>query len=157
MRVGIIGAKLQGGRRAPFVHNFPDTELVVISAAHKESAEALASKFGCEAAVGWEPVVKRSDLDAVIVCTPPNLHAAISIAAMDNGMHVLCEKPLARTVEEAEAMLKAAQVNGVKLKCGFNHRCHPAIQKAKEFVDQGKIGEPSFVRCRYGIGMQTWI
>lgn len=152
MRVGIIGAKLQGGRRAPVVYNFPDTELVVVSDANKEVAQTLASKFGCEAAVGWEPVVKRSDLDAVVVCTPPDLHAPISIAAMENGMHVLCEKPLARTVEEAEAMLKAAQVNGVKLKCGFNHRCHPAIQKAKEFVDQGKIGEPSFVRCRYGIG-----
>jgi predicted dehydrogenase len=71
---------------------------------------------------------------------------------MESGKHVLCEKPLARTVEEAEAMVKAAQTSGVKLKCGFNHRCHPAIQKAKELLDQGKIGEPSFVRCRYGIG-----
>ena len=49
-------------------------------------------------------------------------------------------------------MLKAAKANNVKLKCGFNHRCHPAIQKAREFVDQGEIGEPTFVRCRYGIG-----
>ncbi len=112
----------------------------------------MASKFGCESTEGWESVVQRSDLDALIVCTPPHLHAPISIAAMENGLHVLCEKPLARTVEECEAMLKAAKTNNVTLKCGFNHRYHPAIQKAKDLSDQGKIGEPMYVRCRYGIG-----
>lgn len=152
MRVGLIGAKLQGWRRVPVLQSYSGTELVVISAAHKESAQALANKFGCETAVGWEPVVRRSDLDAVVVCTPPHLHAQISIAAMENGKHVLCEKPLARTLQEAEAMVEAAKANRVKLKCGFNHRYHPAVQKARELLDQGRIGEPSFVRCRYGIG-----
>lgn len=151
MRVGLIGAKLQGRRRAPALQGFLGTELVVISAAHKESAQALANKFGCEAVVGWEPVVRRSDLDAVVVCTPPHLHAQISIVAMKNGKHVLCEKPLARTLQEAEAMVKAAKANHVKLQCGFNHRYHPAVQKARELLDQGGIGEPSFIRCRYGI------
>jgi len=152
MRVGLIGAKLQGQRRAPAIQNFPNTELVVVCAAHRESAQTLAKRCGCEAAVGWEPVVKRSDLDAIVVCTPPHLHAQISIEAMKNGKHVLCEKPLAKTIPEAEAMVKAAEANGVKLKCGFNHRHHPAIEKAKEILDKGGIGEPKFVRCRYGIG-----
>jgi len=152
MRVGLIGAKLQGLRRAPVIQSFPGTELIVISAAHKESAQALAGKFGCEAVVGWEPIVKRSDLDAVVVCTPPHLHAQTSIAAMESGKHVLCEKPLARTLREAEAMVRTAEANGVKLKCGFNHRHHPAIQKAKGLVDQGGVGDPNFIRCRYGIG-----
>jgi predicted dehydrogenase len=151
MRVGLIGAKLQGQRRAPAIQSFPDTELVVVSAAHKESAQTLASKFGCEAAVGWEHVVNRNDLDIVVICTPPHLHAQISIAAMERGKHVLCEKPLARTVREAEAMVKVAKANNVVLKCGFNHRYHPAIQKAKELLDKGMIGKPYFIRCRYGI------
>ena len=151
MRVGLIGAKLQGLRRAPVIQNFPDTELVVIGAAHKESVQALASKFGCEVTVGWESIVKRSDLDAVVICTPPHLHAEIAIAAMESGKHVLCEKPLSRTVEEAKAMVKAAEINNVKLKCGFNHRYHPAVLEAKKLLDEGKIGEPNFVRCRYGI------
>lgn len=151
MRVGLIGAKLQGSRRAPVIQNFPGTELIVISASHKESAQALANKFGCESAVGWESVVKRSDLDVVVVCTPPHLHAQISIAAMESGKHVLCEKPLARTIQEAEAMVKVAKANSVVLKCGFNHRYHPAIQKAKELLDKGMIGKPYFIRCRYGI------
>jgi len=151
MRVGIIGAGLQGKRRAPAIQAFPESELVVVSSAHMESAQALASKIGCEAAVGWESVVERKDLDAVVVCTPPHLHAQISIEAMRGGKHVLCEKPLARTIDEGQAMVKAAETYRMKLKCGFNHRHHPAVQKGREWVDQGKIGEPYYVRCRYGI------
>jgi predicted dehydrogenase len=152
MRVGIVGAGLQGQRRSPVVRDFPDTELVVISAAHLESAKPLADNVGCEWAVGWEPVVQRDDIDVVLVCTPPNLHAVISIAAMRRGKHVLCEKPLARTLEEAQDMLAAARESGVTLKCGFNHRHHPGIQRARQWFDSGVIGEPTFIRCRYGIG-----
>ncbi len=152
MRVGIIGAGLQGRRRAPVLRDFAGTELVVISAAHLESAKRLADSMGCEAAVGWEPVVERDDVDVVLVCTPPHLHAAISIAAMRQGKHVLCEKPLARTLEEAQGMVAAARETGVSLKCGFNHRHHPGIQQARQWFDSGVIGEPMFVRCRYGIG-----
>lgn len=151
MKVGLIGARLQGQRRAPVIQDFPGTELVVIGAAHIESAQGLATKMGCEAVVGWESVVNKKDLDAVVVCTPPHLHAQISIAAMKSGKHVLCEKPLARTLQEAEAMVEAARVNRVKLKCGFNHRHHPAIQKAKKWLDRGRIGKLNFIRCRYGI------
>ncbi len=152
MRVGIIGAGLQGRRRAPVVRDFPDTELVVISAANLEPAKELADRMGCVAVVGWEPVIGRDDLDAVVVCTPPHLHAAISIAAMKAGKHVLCEKPLARTVEEAQQMLTVARETGRVLKCGFNHRHHPGIQQARRWFDQEAIGGASFLRCRYGIG-----
>jgi len=152
MRVGIIGAGLQARRRAPVVRDFPTTDLVVISAAHIESAKRLANQLGCEAALGWESVVERKDLDAVIVCTPPNLHSPIAIAAMKAGMHVLCEKPLTRTIPEAEAMLELARESPVVLKCGFNHRHHPAIQRARDWFDHGCIGEAIFIRCCYGIG-----
>ncbi len=153
MRVGLIGAGLQARRRAPAIRSSLGSELVVISADYAESAQsaALAKSFGCESTDGWENVVKRNDLDAVVICTPPHLHAKIGLAAMESGKHVLCEKPLSRTVEEAEALVKAANVNNVKLKCGLNHRFHPAIQKAKQLL-LSEIGEPNFVRCRYGIG-----
>jgi len=134
------------------LRGFPDTELVVISAAHLESAQCLADSMGCQAAVGWEAVVQRDDVDAVLVCTPPHLHAVISLEAMRRGKHVLCEKPLARTLEEAESMVAAARQSGVTLKCGFNHRHHPGIQQARQWFDSGVIGEPIFIRCRYGIG-----
>jgi predicted dehydrogenase len=153
VRVGLIGAGLQGRRRAPAIQSSLGSELVVISADFTESAQsaALAKSFGCDSTVGWEHVVKRSDLDAVVICTPPHLHAKIAIAAMKNGKHVLCEKPLAKTIEEAKAMVNVAKENNVKIECGLNHRFHPSIQQAKQLLDGGEIGKPSFVRCRYGI------
>lgn len=150
-RVGLIGAGLQGNRRAPVLNQFPGTELVVVAAAHQETAQRLADNMKCEATNHWEEVVAREDIDVVLVCTPPNLHAPISIAAMKRGKRVLCEKPLARTLDEAKEMLRVAEESGVKLKCGFNHRHHPGIQKAREWFDKGIIGELNFIRCRYGI------
>jgi predicted dehydrogenase len=152
MRVGLIGAGLQGGRRAPVLKQFPGTELVIVAAEHLEMAEQLAATIGCRATGNWREVVDKDGVDAVMVCTPPHLHARMSIAAMKNGKHVLCEKPLTRTIPEAEEMLKIARENRVVLKCGFNHRHHPGIQKAREWFTQGAIGELDFIRCRYGIG-----
>jgi len=151
LRVGLIGAGLQGGRRAPVLKQFPETELVMVAAAHLERAKQLADSMGCQATDNWQEVVESGDINVVVVCTPPNLHAPISIAAMSRGKHVLCEKPLTRTLKEAEEVLAVAKANKVTLKCGFNHRHHPGIQKAKLWLDEGMIGELNFVRCCYGI------
>ena len=151
MRVAIIGAGLQCRRRAPVVKEWKGTELVVIDSLHLEHAKDLAAKVGCDASADWKSVVARKDIDAVIVCTPPHVHAEISIAAMRAGKNVLCEKPLTRTVAEAEEMVKVAKETGRTLKCGFNHRHHPAIWEAKKIVDKGGIGKALFGRCRYGI------
>ncbi len=153
MKVGLIGAGLQGRRRAPTIGAVGD-QLVVISAdpTAQAQAAALAKTYDCESTVGWEQIVKRDDLDTIVICTPPHLHAKIAIAAMETGKHVLCEKPLSITVADGQAMVTAAEVNKVTLKCGLNHRFHPAIMMAKELLDSGQIGEPNFVRCRYGIG-----
>lgn len=151
MRVAIIGAGLQAKRRAPVIKDWPDAELAIITAKNQAEAELLAQKMGCEAGEGWETIVTRPDIDIVLVCTPPDSHALISIAAMQAGKHVLCEKPLTRTISEAEEMIAVAQSTGMTLKCGFNHRHHPAIWKAKQLFDQGMFGEPVFGRCTYGI------
>jgi predicted dehydrogenase len=152
LKVGLIGAGLQGGRRAPVLRQFKDTQLVMVASLHEAHARSLADSAGCkEATDRWQDVVERDDINVVLVCTPPDLHAPMSIAAMQAGKHVLCEKPLARTVAEAQEMLRVARESGVKLKCGFNHRHHPGIQQAREWVDSGTIGELDFMRCRYGI------
>lgn len=151
MRVGIIGAGLQGRRRAQALKRVGD-ELRTVAAAHLERARLLADDMECEATDEWEKVVSRNDIDAVIVCTPPHLHEPMCIQAMKNGKHVLCEKPIARTAEEAQRIVTAAQRNGVKLKCGFNYRHHPGILQARRWFDQDMIGELSFIRCRHGIG-----
>lgn len=151
MRVAIIGAGLQGGRRAQALQEFSDVEPAVVTASRLSQAQQLARRMNCAAGVGWKEFVQRPDIDAVVVCTPPDLHAPITLEAIRHGKHVLCEKPLARTVQEAEAMVQAAREHGVVLKCGFNHRHHPAIQQAKEHFDRGLFGRPLFLRSVYGI------
>jgi len=151
MRVAIIGAGLQCKRRAPVVKEWPGASLTVIDSLVLEHAQAMAKKLDCEASADWRKTVTRGDVDIVLVCTPPHVHAEISVAAMKAGKHVLCEKPLTRTVAEAEQMVAVAKETGRVLKCGFNHRHHPAIRDAKKIVDAGGIGKPLFGRCRYGI------
>lgn len=151
MRVGVVGAGLQAKRRAPVFSKFTDAKLVVISAEHEANAKNLAKQFQCEYATGWEWVGERDDLDAILICTPPHLHERISVLAMQTGKHVLCEKPLARTLDECRRMIQTAKEARKVLKCGFNHRHHPGVLDAKRQVDQGKIGKPLFIRCRYGI------
>ena len=151
MRVAIIGSGLQCRRRAPVVKESKGDQLVVIESLHIEHATDLAATMGCEASADWKSTVARKDVDAVIVCAPPYVHAEIGIAAMRAGKHVLCEKPLTRTVAEAEEMVAVAKDTGRVLKCGFNHRHHPAIREAKKLVDKGAIGRALFARCRYGI------
>ena len=80
MRVAIIGAGLQAKRRAPVVFDSPDAEIKIITAEHLENSKELANKFGCEAGTGWEGIVDRVDIDAVLVLTPPDTHAEITIA-----------------------------------------------------------------------------
>jgi len=151
MRVALVGAGLQGRRRAPVLKNLKDTELKVIASSSLDAAKALAGPLGCEASDDWQSAVARSDIDAVIICTPPDSHEEISVAALNSGKHVLCEKPLARTVAEGQRMAEAAVKAGKVLKCGFNHRHHPAVKLAREYFDRGDLGRPSFARARYGI------
>jgi predicted dehydrogenase len=151
LKVGIIGAGLQCQRRAPAVVKWPHTELAVIASLRFEDAKRAAVQFNCEATDNWEQVVSRDDIDIILVCTPPYVHAEISIKAMKNGKHVLCEKPLTKSVKDADDMVKTSEETQRVLKCGFNHRHHPAVLEAQRILSRGSLGKLLFGRCRYGI------
>jgi predicted dehydrogenase len=151
VKAAIIGAGLQMRRRAQAISETPGDEVVEIVGFRDETDKGITRQFGGEWSTRWRHAVEREDVDIVLVCTPPHIHADISIAALDAGKHVLCEKPLARTVAEAEAMLEAAKRAGRTLKCGFNHRHHPAVLEARKRFEQGDIGRIITSRCRYGI------
>ncbi len=151
MRVSIVGAGLQCRRRAPAIGAVKGARLISISSLHRAHAEAEAAKYGVACDENWQVTVARDDVDVVFVCTPPSSHAEISIAAMRAGKHVLCEKPLTRTLDEAEEMVRVSREIGCVLKCGFNHRHHPAIWEAYQRLRAGDLGQPLFARCRYGI------
>ena len=151
MRVAFIGAGLQTRRRAPVILQSPDDQLIEIVGGHEEPPRGLLEQLGCAWGTDWRQTVERKDIDAIVVCTPPHIHAEISIAALEADKHVLCEKPLCRTLAEADAMLAASRRAKRLLKCGFNHRHHPAILEARQRFEQGDFGRPIAARCRYGI------
>ena len=105
----------------------------------------------------WKELVTRDDVDLVDVCTPGDSHAEIAIAALEAGKHVLCEKPLANTVVEAEAMVEAAvaaEARGVRSMVAFNYRRVPAVALARQLVAEGRLGTIRHVRAQY---LQDWI
>jgi predicted dehydrogenase len=120
-------------------------------------AEA-AARLGWETTeTDWTRLVARDDIDLVDVCTPGDTHAEIAIAALAAGKHVLCEKPLANSVAEAQAMTAAADraaAQGVQAMVGFTYRRVPAIGLAKQLVGEGRIGDVRHVRAQY---LQDWI
>ncbi|MFI5911383.1 Gfo/Idh/MocA family protein [Dactylosporangium sp. NPDC051541] len=120
-------------------------------------AEAAARLGWAEAVTDWRELIARDDIDVIDVCTPGDSHAEIAIAALEAGKHVLCEKPLANTVEEARAMVAAAvkaRTVGVRSACGFNYRRVPAVSLMRNLIAAGRIGAIRHVRAVY---LQDWI
>ncbi|WP_043663661.1 Gfo/Idh/MocA family protein [Streptomyces xylophagus] len=149
----------QAWRTAPRVFDLPfDVDMTVVCGRDPKGAARAAERLGWgDWAADWQEVVRRDDVDVVDICTPGDSHADIAIAALAAGKHVLCEKPLANTVEEAERMAAAAQVAaaaGVRSMVGFNYRRVPALAHAARLIAEGRIGEVRHVRAQY---LQDWI
>jgi predicted dehydrogenase len=149
VKVGILGCGLQGLRRARAVKENGD-DLIVVADVDKKRADSLAVQMECKASSDWRDVVSSAEIDVVIVCTPNSLHNQMSIAALKNGKHVLCEKPMGTSFDETKQIVEVAKEHNLTLKCGFNHRHHPGIGQIKKWFDEGAIGELLFMRCRYG-------
>ena len=149
----------QAWRTAPRVFDLPfDIDMTVVCGRDPKGTARAADRLGWgDWATDWQQVVRRDDVDVVDICTPGDSHADIAIAALAAGKHVLCEKPLANTVEEAERMAAAARVaaeSGVRSMVGFNNRRVPALAHAARLVAEGRIGEVRHVRAQY---LQDWI
>ena len=165
LRIAMIGhgfmgaAHSQGWRVAPRFFELPlEPEMAVVVGRNPAGVEASARKWGwTDSATDWREVVARDDIDVVDIVTPGDTHAEIAIAALEAGKHVLCEKPLANTVEEAEAMTDAATEaaeRGVRSMVGFTYRRVPAATFARDLVAAGRIGEIRQVRAEY---LQDWL
>jgi len=163
--VGMIGyafmgaAHSQAWRTAPRFFDLPlDPRMRVVCGRDADAVAAAADRLGWEeSATDWRQVIARDDIDLVDVCTPGNTHAEIAIAALTAGKHVLCEKPLANTVAEAERMAAAAAraaEDGVRAMVGFTYRRVPAIGLARRLVADGRLGEIHHVRAQY---LQDWL
>ncbi len=164
-RVAMIGHAFMGAAHSQAwrgVHRFFDLdlepEMAVIVGRDAARTQESADKLGWqEAATDWEEVIARDDIDIVDICTPGDTHAPIALAALAAGKHVLCEKPLANTLAEAQEMAaaaEAAKAKGVRSMVGFTYRRVPAVSLMKQLVEQGAVGDIRHIRGQY---LQDWI
>ena len=165
LRVGMVGyafmgaAHSQAWRIVNRVFDLPvRARMVAVCGRDAAKVSAAAQRLGWDEAVtDWRALVERDDIDLIDICTPGDSHAEIAIAALAAGKHVLCEKPLANTVAEAEAMTAAAAAarsRGVRAMCGYNYRRVPAVSLMADLVAAGRVGTIRHVRAVY---LQDWI
>ncbi len=165
LRVGMVGyafmgaAHSQGWRNAPRFFDLPvGVELTAVAGRNAEAVQAAADRMGfASTSTDWRELLDRDDIDLIDICTPGDTHAEIAIAALRAGKHVLCEKPLANTVDEAEEMAAAAReaaAQGVFAMCGFTYRRTPALAYARRLIEQGRLGTIRQVRGQY---LQDWL
>lgn len=150
IRWGVIGAGGIADRRTipEGITKARDTELTAVMDADESRARAVGEKYGCEAYTREEELLARDDVDAVYIATPTYLHHRQVMMALAAGKHVLCEKPMALTLEEAGEMVEKAEETGLTLAVGFMMRFHSHHRKLKEMLERGELGQPVLGRAQ---------
>ena len=165
LRIGMVGHAFMGAahshawRTAGRFFDLPrPVELTAVCGRSAEGVRRAANRYGWGSyETDWRALVERTDIDVVDICTPGDTHAPIALAALAAGKHVLCEKPLANSVPEAEEMAEAAgwaRAAGVRSMVGFNYRRVPALALARQLIADGRLGRIHQVRAGY---LQDWL
>lgn len=146
MRVAIIGL---GGISSAHIsqwQRFSDVELAAGSDVNPEAVAKAEESCGLKGYSDWRLMLEEVQPDVVSICTPPFLHREMGVECLQRGIHVICEKPMAATLEDAEALAAAAEKSSAKLMIAYCHRFHGPIRKLKEVLDSGLLGKPVFFR-----------
>ncbi|HET7577674.1 MAG TPA: Gfo/Idh/MocA family oxidoreductase [Bacillales bacterium] len=162
VRVGMIGYQFMGKAHTHAYRDVPfyfggeaKPVLQAIAGRREEAVKKAADEMGWASyETDWRRLIEREDIDLIDIVTPNNTHAEMAIAAAEAGKHVICEKPLAMTVEEAERMAEAVKKNGVVNMVSHNYRFAPAVQYAKKLIEEGKLGKIRHIRAQY---LQDWL
>jgi len=157
LNIGIVGAGFMGRAHsnawldAPYYFDLPfQVERKVACDAMENVVNPFAEKFGWqETSDNWEEVVKRDDIHVIDICSSNQSHMPIAVEAARHGKHVICEKPISRSAEEAGKMLEAVRQAGVHHMVSFNYRRVPAIVLAKKMIEEGRIGEVRHFNAAY--------
>jgi predicted dehydrogenase len=162
INIGLVGGGFMGRthsngyKRVP--NFFPELEFTPVLKAvcfrNEAKLKAFAEQWGYETTeTDWRKLIERNDIDAIDICTPNDTHAEIAIAAAKAGKMILCEKPLARNMEESRAMVDAIEAAGVSNTVWYNYRRIPAVTLAKQIIDSGKLGKIYHYRANF---LQDW-
>jgi predicted dehydrogenase len=148
LRVGVIGLGWAGQQHLAAYDAHPDTQIVALAGLEAPARAELAAQYAIERDVArWEDLLNVDGLDAVSVAVPTFLHAPITIAALQRGLHVLCEKPIGLNATEADTMVAAARAADRVLDVAFNHRQRGDIQRLKTVIDEGRLGQPYYAKA----------
>src|SRR5215207_9434000 len=152
-------AHSQAWRTAPHFFDLPmHPQLELLVGRKPETTADRARQLGWGRwSTDWRAAIADPGIDIVDICTPGDTHPEIAVAALESGKHVLCEKPLANSVADAERMTRAAaraRAEGIIAMCGFSYRRAPALALARRFVDEGRLGAIRHVRAQY---FQDWL
>ena len=144
LKWGLIGAgDIARKRIAPALRDLPNCEFTAVSRSQSELAESFAGEFGARNwFADWRELIADDEIGAVYVATPVFLHKEQTIAAAEQGKHVLCEKPMALNVAECDEMIHACKANNVKLGIAYYRRFYPVIRRVKEIINLAEIGKP---------------
>ena len=142
IRTGIIGASFAREAYLPALRTIDDVELVAIASARRSSAQSAAEQYGIPQVYDdWQRMIGEHEFDLVCIATPTVFHAAMTLAALNAGAHVLCEKPMAMDSDESAEMLATADALGALHIIGHELRFNPNRRKIKSLIDCGKIGD----------------
>jgi UDP-N-acetylglucosamine 3-dehydrogenase len=157
-KFGVIGAgSIARQRHLPELLDNPNAEIAAVCDANLKRAKELTDLYGGKAFSDYQDLIALKDLDAVIVCATNTTHAEMTIAALQAGKHVMCEKPMATTLKDARAMIDASEQTGKFLMIAHNQRLAPACVKAKEILQSGKLGRVLTFQTVFGHpGSEYW-
>lgn len=151
VKVGIIGCGgIANGKHMPSLSKLEDVEIVAFCDLIKERAEKAKEQYGTPDAkiyTEYKELLADENIEVVHVCTPNRSHAPISIDSLYAGKHVMCEKPMAKTAEDAKKMVEAARDTGKKLTIGYQHRHKPEAIYLKSVIDRGDLGDIYFAKA----------
>ena len=149
VKVGVIGVGIQGSLHAWIYSTLPDAELIAVCDLNRVRAEQVAKKYGAkEIYTDYREMLEKAKIDAVSITLPDFLHKDATLYAIDLGKHVLVEKPMATSLEDAREMVSAAKKRGVKAMVNFSNRWSPPFIHAKRAIDNGELGEIEYVYSR---------
>lgn len=150
LKIGVISCSGMAQVHMKAVMDNPQTELSMLCDVDEERLKEAAELFGVrKTATDYREVLADPEIDAVIIVTPDQTHKEITLVALDAGKHVLCEKPMALTMDDCRQMIDAAKAAKTKMMVGQICRYAPGFRKAKELIDRGEIGELFFVETEY--------
>lgn len=145
LNVGIIGCGgIANGKHLPSLQKISEVNIVAFCDIEIEKAQVAAEQYGANDAKVYENyklLLENDDIDVIHVCTPNSSHKALTVASLDAGKHVMCEKPMAKTTEEAKEMIEAAKRNGKKLTIGYQNRFRPDSQYLRKATQRGDLGD----------------